>query len=295
MLEQQNNIYKKILLQTMQDFIKLCEDNNIKYIAAYGTVLGAVRHKGLIPWDDDIDVYMKREDYNKFLSLRDKLSNSIYEIINHDNENYYLPFAKFCNKHTTIWEMEELPFVMGIFIDIFPLDYCPQNIAEAEQLIFLFKKHWSTYYRSLRKLTIKQYIESLKKLSIRSLIFDIRNCIYRICKKKMYSHFLEIENRIQSIKGRNYIRYTTANVPINRIVHHYSWIEETIEVPFENFYIRIPQDYHNYLTNEFGDYMKLPPIEMRNSNHFHYFIDLNQRLTIDEIRSLKRNEKHQSK
>gem|GEM_PF-4050912 len=81
---------KKALTSTLKGFINFCEQHNLRYYAAFGTAIGAVRHHGIIPWDDDIDVYMPREDYNKFLSLRGTLENSEYEIVDIENKGYYL-------------------------------------------------------------------------------------------------------------------------------------------------------------------------------------------------------------
>ena len=122
MKKEEQILYRSILLKTMKAFIALCKEYDIHYVAAYGTILGAVRHNGLIPWDDDIDVFMTRENYEKFLSLRNYSSLKDYEIIDIENEGYYLPFAKFCDKHTTLWEVKKFPFIIGVFIDIFPLD-----------------------------------------------------------------------------------------------------------------------------------------------------------------------------
>ena len=295
MNDQQKQIYRCILLQTMKDFIKLCEENDIKYVAAYGTVLGAVRHKGLIPWDDDIDVYMTRDNYEKLISLKDKIEKTSYEIIDYNNTNYYLPFAKFCNKQTTLWEMEDYPFILGVFVDIFPLDYVPEGDNDAINLKYKYKKYWIQYRRCLRKISKNQYLNNIHHHSLRLVLVGLRNKIYQPFKRFFISRFIKTEHLIKEKNGNRYMCYTTSAQPIDKATYPKHWIENTIKVPFEDFLINIPQDYHNYLTNEYGDYMKLPPIGMRISNHFHYFIDLNQRLTIDEIRSLKRNEKHQSK
>lgn len=283
MTELQKKDYKKILLQTMKDFIELCEENNIKYVAAFGTVLGAVRHQGLIPWDDDIDVYMTREDYNKFLSLKDKLGNSSYEIIYHKDKNYYLPFAKFCNKNTTLWELKEFPFIMGVFVDVFPLDYASQNDCVNNRLRCLFKKYWTSYLRSFIKPRYNKYLESIKNFKYGLLISDLLNFIYKPFKNIMYSHFINVEGKIHSIRGGEYILYETSIFPIDRFIYKKSWIEDTIEVPFEDFYIKIPKEYHEYLRHEYSDYMQLPPLEKRISNHSHYYIDLTKRLSIKEI------------
>ena len=93
--------YKDLLLQTYKVFAKFCADNGISYFAAGGTLIGAVRHHGFIPWDDDVDVYMKRADYDKFISLRDQLANTAYEIIDPSNNGYYCAMAKFSHRYST--------------------------------------------------------------------------------------------------------------------------------------------------------------------------------------------------
>ena len=114
--------YKEKLIETFYAFDQFCTKNDIKYYAAYGTLIGAVRHKGLIPWDDDVDVYMLREDYDKFCSFRGHV-DSHYDIMDINDENYWLlSLAKFVDTNTTLWELKELPLILGVYIDVFPLD-----------------------------------------------------------------------------------------------------------------------------------------------------------------------------
>ena len=87
--------FKQRLIKLFKEFIDVCNKNKLRYYAAYGTALGAVRHRGIIPWDDDIDVWMPREDYERFLSLRNQLTATPYEILDIQNKGYYLYFAKF--------------------------------------------------------------------------------------------------------------------------------------------------------------------------------------------------------
>ena len=109
------------LLTLFKAFIAFCHEHHLTYYAAYGTALGAVRHQGMIPWDDDIDVWMPRKDYDKLLSLRSHLNGTNYEIIDIKDKGYYLYFAKFCDRNSTIIEREG-EALMGLYLDIFPLD-----------------------------------------------------------------------------------------------------------------------------------------------------------------------------
>lgn len=101
---------QKVLLKTFKAFSALCDEYNLRYYAAFGTALGAVRHQGFIPWDDDIDVYMPRQDYNKFIALRDKIEEA-YSIIDLRDTGYFMYFAKFINNQTTVWEKRELLYL----------------------------------------------------------------------------------------------------------------------------------------------------------------------------------------
>lgn len=273
--------YKELLLKTMSEFIKVCDQNGIEYIGAYGSVLGAVRHKGLIPWDDDIDVFMTRENYEKFLQLKKTLNGSGYEIVDLDNDGYYLPYAKFCDANTSIWEIENLPFVLGIFIDVFPLDFVEENDAECvalrDEYIVLFRK----YVRSKRSFRFADL------LSLSGLKDFFKTVYYRkTVKKEMLRN---IENKIKNKRGP-YRMYYRSMDKYSKSKFDASWFDECIEVPYENFSIRIPKNYDAYLTQCYGNYMEPPPIEKRVSQHFHYFVDLDKRLSEEEIRKIKKQD-----
>lgn len=121
-MEEDKLKYKEILCNTMKSFINICKEHNLQYYACAGTCLGAIRHKGMIPWDDDIDVLMPRSDYDKFLALKQKLQGTGYEIVDSNNQFYNQWFAKFSDANTTIVEITDFPIVFGVYVDIFPLD-----------------------------------------------------------------------------------------------------------------------------------------------------------------------------
>ena len=114
---------KAIELGILKKFDSICKENGLEYSLAYGTMLGAIRHKGFIPWDDDIDVFMKREDYEKLLAL--KYDDGDFEVKSYRySKNYYFLYSKIVDKRTSICENWRAEKDMGLFVDIFPLDYC---------------------------------------------------------------------------------------------------------------------------------------------------------------------------
>lgn len=279
---QQEQRYRCILLQTMKNFVKLCKENNIKYVAAYGTILGAVRHKGLIPWDDDIDVYMTRENYEKFMSLKNSPLLTGYEIIDFRDDGYYLPFAKFCDKHTTLWEIKKYPFVMGVFIDIFPLDMA--NLDEKSRTLHhQYKNVFNDYLKCISHYDIKDYGKALLNLQLKSVLRMLKEYLFFASRKKNVLQRMEnILNEIQSVKGDFYL-YHRSFAKFEKSLFPKEYIEDVIEFPFEDFTIYIPRQYDAVLTQMYGDYMTLPPVEQQKSQHFHFYFNPTERLSIKEI------------
>lgn len=140
-----SNEIKSILLKTLVRFNEFCKENNIKYTLAYGTALGAIRHKGFIPWDDDIDILMLRSDYNKFEVAWEKyIQNNVdhYKLWPEmDEENYFIAYvAKFFDTDTVLYEHFSKGKVVeyGIFIDIFVLDHIPIEKSEQKNYLWMF-------------------------------------------------------------------------------------------------------------------------------------------------------------
>ena len=276
--------YKSILIETFEAFINFCNEHNLKYIAAYGTVIGAVRHKGLIPWDDDIDVYMQREDYERFISLKKHLKNSNYEIVSIENDKgYYLPYAKFCCKTTSLWEVKRHPFMIGVFIDIFPLDRVSSNLDITKRVKLKYDKYFANYINCIIDYTLKESINFLMNFHLKTAFHGImQKLFYKYFAEYYRTKFINLDKRINNNVGEKFLCYSTT-YDLRKEIYEIDWILDTIEVPFETLVINIPRNYHDYLSSIYGNYMELPPIEKRFSTHEHYFVNLNKRIDIQNV------------
>ena len=287
-MEHNLSIEQKGLLKTFKFLVGFLEKHNLRYCAAAGTVLGAVRHKGFIPWHDDIDIMMPRDDYDKLMLMGREIENFGYELHSINNEGYYLAYAKVCDNNSTLWEVEELPYVIGnFFIDIFPLDFTDASddailckLNECKKISHLWKSSIGCYY-------IKDVLSSICRCELREakrLIVVYTRSLRKMHYRKKILRTIDIN---KSSTGNKCIWVFSDN----SYIYKKSIVYDTIKLPFEDILIKIPKEYDYYLRLLYGDYMTLPPIEKRISHHFHYYVDLNRRLTIDDIKRIKTNGK----
>lgn len=274
----QQSKYKEILIRTLKAFDVFCTDNNLRYFAMGGTAIGAVRHKGIIPWDDDIDVAMIREDYDRFLSLKHKLEGTQYKIIDPSVKGYYLPFAKFVDTNTTIWEVPDYEFVMGVFIDIFPLNHVDNNLSEITKRQTEYLKICRNFFGAY--LSMFRDAKSIRHPRI------IKDWIKYVLFNKYHAKaFWKFENQLKVGKGDCLLNYYT-QYKMEKELFKQEWFRGQIRVPFENIEINLMSGYKEYLTQMFGDYMTPPPLEQQVSHHFHYFVDLERGLSIKEVKKI---------
>lgn len=276
---------KNLLIKTLQAFIEFCNKNNLKYFAAYGTALGAVRHKGFIPWDDDIDVHMPREDYNRLLELSHEIP-APYQLGNISECGYTAPFAKFMDMNTTIWEFERIPYIIGVYIDIFPLDDCPEDPSPVISLKNQLSDSFFRYFHGLEEWGLRDILLPLKYRNWTEL--------KRICTIKYQSVFLrkhyhkEVLDLLQQLSSYRDcpFYFDSADVYGKWMTFNKECFEEAVEMPFENITIKVPCQYDEYLHTIYGDYMRFPPKEEQITHHSRKYINLNQGLTIDEVKQL---------
>lgn len=286
--------YKEILCETMKAFIAFCEKHGLRYYACAGTCLGAIRHRGIIPWDDDIDVLMPRKDYNKFLGLKSSLAGSSYEIVDPSDDGYYLPFAKFVNTNTTIYEVKELPFILGVFIDVFPLDEVG-GLDTAKILAKRRTKSWNRYVSSFVHFAPSILFDYIFRCRFKSALHYVINAAFgRFYRERLYRNFVDVENAIQKQRGCKRMVYGGA-YGFEKELCDEEWFGEGVSTPFEDFSVTVPQEYDTYLKHIYKDYMTPPPVEQRVSHHNQYFVDLTRRWTLDEISTLKLGKQEKKK
>ena len=253
---------KKIQLDILLALHQFCTDNQIKYSLAAGTLIGAVRHKGFIPWDDDIDIYLMREEYNKLISLFPNVYQGNYSLITIERDNnWHRAFGKLCDNRTIeIEESRNQYDGIGLGIDVFPIDAVPDDIQEW--------KHYEKKRRFLRDFIVMKTIRYSKKRSLEKNFFMI------LCRFIMWPFSFAFLSRkmneyAQLHNGKGYSHVYENSLGVYNSEHPWLKIDldEVMESTFEGHTVKIMRGYDDYLTTVYGDYMKLPPVEKRVTHH----------------------------
>lgn len=244
------------ILQFIHDF---CVANDIRYSLAYGTLLGAVRHGGYIPWDDDIDIAMLREDYEKFLQLFAQ-EKGIYTIAEARlDPQVNISFAKVYDNRTLILEGGNTKN-LGIFVDIFPIDDMYDTYEESVKYFHSFDK-----YRLLQKVKGRE-LKIIKEWWKKPIVAILKLCFLKV---NIHEVVIKYTNRICS---RNSLRTNYVSLLVDGECKDYEIMESTIwesfePICFEGKTFLAVQDKNGYLEHAYGDYMKLPPKEQQVPKH----------------------------
>ncbi|HET53779.1 MAG TPA: LicD family protein [Ignavibacteria bacterium] len=243
---------------------RICEKYDIKYALIAGTLLGAVRHKGFIPWDDDLDVGMTRENYERFLKVAQKDLGYNYFIQTWETDpGFALPIAKMRKNDTEFVEMstQYIDIHHGVYIDIFPFDNVPSNMIKRSLHCM------STYVLKRILMSKKKYVLWNEKQLFKKFFYKFfYGCIYLIHPaiiKNILLKFMtffnnQVSAEVVNIGGAYGYRKET----IKR-----EWIENLSLIEFEKHKFLAPLNYNEYLSYFYGDYMTLPPTEKRGNRH----------------------------
>lgn len=256
---------KKITLDILKAIDAFCKENNIQYYLAYGTLLGAVRHQGFIPWDDDIDLIMFRKDYDKFIQLFDQVGN--YKCLSFDKGTYYYSYAKVTDLRTGIISDNALPIEeMGVSVDIFPYDYLGDTAEEAraqnDKMLLIEKLMRYSTYNNAGEL-------KAQNVGFSKIIF------YYIAKAFGWKFWGKVfKKKYAGLDIGPYKKYCgVLTMSVFRVfpVAESDCFKETVYLPFEDMEAPSPKGYDKYLTAIYGNYMQLPPEEKRVPHAAHAF------------------------
>lgn len=255
---------KKVLLAIMDSIDSFCRENGIVYYLYYGSLLGAVRHQGFIPWDDDMDIAMPRADYERFIRLFNQKTAGRYRTVSIDDETKYCyAFAKVIDTGTLLVEETAERIEMGIYVDVFPIDVVPADPARQQKLLAQTKRYIDLF--------------NAKIIPVRRGRCFWKNGLLVLAHVVLSGIKLEsIARKIVSLNasyadwpGEKCAANMTLLVYGGREVVDPEWLRDALDTPFEGRTYRIPAGYDSVLRKLYGNYMELPPVEKRVTHH-HY-------------------------
>lgn len=243
---------KEKMLEMMCYIDKVCRENNIKYSLAYGTLIGAIRHKGFIPWDDDMDIMLTRDNYDKLIEIIKK--DDKYDFLDF-NSGYISNFSKICCRNTIAVSFKKYAEInscaLGVYIDIFPLDNLPEIGYKKHMKKILF------YMRLLQTNSFKRYFASpsLIKAIIKLVVF-LPFCII----SKIYTKERVIKKIDYLQKKFNNTKTDYIGIASFGYFERYkkSWFDEYIDVKFEDYNFMLVKEYDKVIRVCYDDYMTIP-------------------------------------
>lgn len=248
---------KKCLLDIVKEIDKICKENGIKYTAIGGTLIGAVRHKGFIPWDDDIDIAMTRAEYEKFIKIFNEKCNDKYRVLDYRlDEKYYYPFAKVIDKSTYLNEEMYIDYEeFGVYVDIFPMD----KVSSKKLKLRMLKL----------KILAKKFSMSVCNDEFYKTKPFYKRIIRKFIQKHPYEYYIQKLDEMAQKENEldcEYIGTIIAGQGV-KDVFPIELFEKYDYLDFEDTKLMVIREYDKFLTHRFGDYMKLPPVERRISEH----------------------------
>ncbi|GHT18133.1 phosphorylcholine transferase LicD [Bacteroidia bacterium] len=254
---------RQIQLSILNEIHKFCEENEINYVLAFGSLIGAIRHDGYIPWDDDIDIAMPRKDYEIFFKI---FQSNRYAAMNYKNsKDYPYPYGKVYDSMTVMQENINIKQETGVYIDVFPVDGISNNIKEHKKQIK--KMQYYRYVLNLKRhkarkddILLLKFLKTIIYMALRPVVlfYSYKNLIGKIdflSKKYKYEESSNVMILPTSMPNKlnDYVLQTDIT---KRLLH-----------TFEEYYFYIPEGYDKWLTNLYGNYMQLPPESKREVHH----------------------------
>lgn len=249
-------------LNLLSYFDKLCQEHGLRYYVCYGTLLGAVRHQGFIPWDDDIDLVMFRDDYERLKLIAQEDVSYPYFLQNSYNDSMIWAFSKLRDGRTTAIEFPDAPpqFHQGIFIDVFPLDDVPDGVAMKPVITKMQSEIWMSV---VDPEGLKRQIDQGKELAMDTgILLELLG--------------MQIRERMKMFEEFNVARFGKSS-RVSFLTEHFNgypsmmreWYDDTVYLPFEGLEVPAPSGYASFLESYYGDYMT--PVQAANMHEGIFF------------------------
>lgn len=246
------------LINILKEIDSFCCAHNLRYSLGYGTLLGAIRHKGFIPWDDDVDLIMPREDYDKFIQLYQD-NDKFKALFMSKNEKYYYPFLKVVDNQTDVIEKKrKLDEEMGIYVDIFPFDRIKPELTPSD----IHKIIYSTNLNAFTAWGFKRF-DFASPFEMVGKVFAFPF----FTRKRIAKRAIKLKSELcdnNSSKCANIIWTSKKQIPILDI----SDFDNLIEVEFENLHFKAIHNYDEFLKECYGNYMELPKKKMQKGHDY---------------------------
>ena len=255
---------REIQMCILDEIARICNENGLHYYIACGTLLGAVRHKGYIPWDDDVDIIVMRDDYDKLIALlkdeRVKKPEWL-EVIDDTRDDYYYPFAKVTDNRTLV-KMDRHKGDSGLWVDVFPYDGLPSSIPLA--------KIYTQIAAFIRVICLAMDTDfSSKTLNAWNLFYKcVLNAMTYVVGRKRFCRFVEWFHHRYDIKTSKYVTSLFFDNRVDSILDKEKLLPQTV-FKFENREYTGFANYDFLRKRRYGDYMKLPPEEKRITHDFY--------------------------
>jgi len=255
----------QVELDLMQTVINICDTEKIDYFLIGGSLLGTIRHRGFIPWDDDIDIGMRRSEYQRFITVANRYldPNEDFLQTGASDPDYGLSYMKLLDVNTYIEEKNNVNNAFkGVFVDIFPFDKIPDDEALRRSQLMHYKLEDAAILLRLNYNFVKTPLRNMLKKKTAQQLAEVN------ALKQDREGYMRLYEQSDSRTYKN----LASQYDYDKEILSHAELTDLVDAPFENITVKIPRAYDEILTRMYGDYQQLPPVDQRVEKHLNKLI-----------------------